>query len=539
MNDRLPVLIVGAGPTGLLTACGLAYHGISFRIIDKNANRTLTSNATWIQPRTIELLDTLEIANPFVKLGHHCNAIHLHAKGKLSTHIPLNHIDSTFPFVVMLPQSETEKLLTEHLLKFNVHVERPLELIDVKQDLNYVTSTVHHQDGQMETIISDWLIACDGANSTVREKSQIYFTGADLPEQFMVADAQMDSFMSHNEIHMFLDKKTMFAAFPLGSNKYRIMANLDQSHPRKLFIEKEVREIVNERTHGTYNVHSISWIYPFWIHSKIVEQMRHGSIFLAGDAAHIHSPAGGQGMNSGLQDAYNLAWKLALVIKDKAKPSLLDSYQNERHPVMSHIVNQTEYLTKMALFDKNFLIRLKKFFSGTPQKKLDIINKMAMQITQLHIQYCNSPIIKYNNKKITKKLKPGMRALDVYLNKTLRLYNYLHNTQHNILFFTGMTLEKNTLSKLRKIERHLNKAYPDLIKIHIISIELLDNIANCIHDKDALIHKKYHVKYPTIYIVRPDNFIAYYSKKLDPASIDEFLQRYLYPQNTSPKKLSD
>ena len=283
MEDRLPVLIVGAGPTGLLMACELARHGIAFRIIDKNPKQTSSSNATWIQPLTIELFDAMGIAGQFVKLGHRCDGIHLHAREKLSLHISLKYIDSIYPYILMLPQSETEKILIAHLESFNIPIERSLELIDLKQDNQdqSVTATLRHASGKVETITSHWLIACDGSNSLVRKKCEINFPGEDLPEQFMVADAQMNSFHAHNEIHAFFDKKTVFIVSPLGSNKYRIMANIHQSHPRKFFIEKEVREIVSERTHATYNVNSVSWIFPFWIHSKVVPQMRKGSVFLA------------------------------------------------------------------------------------------------------------------------------------------------------------------------------------------------------------------------------------------------------------------
>lgn len=527
MEDRLPVLIIGAGPTGLLMACELARQGVAFRIIDKTPKPTLASNAVWVQPRTIEIFDLLGIASPFVKLGHHCNGIHLHSHGKLSIHVPLNQIKSKYPYILMLPQSETERVLNEHLATFKCHVERPLELIKMQQNEDSVTATIRHENGQVEEITSDWLIGCDGANSFVREQCKIYFPGEDLPEQFVVADAQMDSFHAHNEIHLFFDKKTLFIASPLGKNKYRILANLHQSHPRKFFIEKEIREIVAERTYGSYNVHSVSWIMPFWIHSKAVSHMQKGRIFLAGDAAHIHSPAGGQGMNAGMQDSYNLAWKLALVIKHKAKPALLDTYQIERQPVIKELVNETEYLTKMALFDNHFLSKLNKFHHKLLKGKKKIIPKIANQITQLTVQYKQSPIIKYNDKSIKKKLKPGLHAPDVHIEQKTWLYGYFHNTKHNVLLFTGVTPEKSKLTKLLKIQRWLHQTFPDLIKTHIVSSENLQPVENGIHDVNGVIHTYFNVKYPCIYIIRPDNFIAYYSRKLDQSSIAEFLHVYL------------
>lgn len=526
MENRLPVLIAGAGPTGLLMACELARHGIAFRIIDKKPKRTTTSNATWIQPLTIELLDAMGLAANFVKSGHHCNGIHLHAREKVSIHIPLNQIESIYPYILVLPQSETEQILADFLDSLKLSVERSVELIDVAQntDNQTITSTLRHADGKLEAVTSNWLIACDGANSTVRNKCKIFFPGEDLPEQFVVADAQMNSFHAHNEIHAFFDKKTVFMVSPLGSNEYRILANIHQSHPRKFFIEKEVREIVSERTYGTYNVHSVSWIFPFWIHSKVIEKMRFGSIFFAGDAAHIHSPASGQGMNAGLQDASNLAWKLALVIRKKANESLLDSYEAERYPVIKDIVSKAEYLTKISLFDKNFIIKMKKF--SADHKKKNKINKIASQMTQLNTQYQNSPIIEYNKKSIKKKVKAGTHAPNVRITNKTMLYNSLDSTKHNVLLFTGMVAEKNKQDKLLKLQQWLNKIDPNLINAHIITNKPIKKIDNYIDDTEGLIHRRYNIKYPSIFIVRPDLIIAYYSKKLTRSSLNKFLQIY-------------
>lgn len=346
MSNKIQVLIIGAGPTGLMMACELARHGVSFRIIEKKSEPTLSSNATWIQARTIEIFDHIGIADHFIKSSNLCRAINLYIDGKSFVKIPLNHIDSIYPFILILPQSETERLLNQHLEKLNQKVERSIELVDIKQNDNTVISTILHSDGHTETISSEWLVACDGANSTVREKCKIFFPGEDLPEQFIVADAEIESFMSKDEVHVFFDKGTLFAAFPLRSNQYRISANLHLNYPRKNFSEREVIEMAQDRAHGAYYIKSVSWISSFWVHSKVVKHMQHGSIFFAGDAAHIHSPAGGQGMNTGIQDAYNLAWKFALITKGQAKPSLLRSYHEERYPVASEIINQTDYYSK-------------------------------------------------------------------------------------------------------------------------------------------------------------------------------------------------
>lgn len=538
---QLPVLIIGAGPTGLMMACELARHGVSFRIIDKKSTPEPGSNATWIQTRTLEIFDAIGLIHPFLEIGNKCEAINFYVKGKLLGNLSVNKIDSAYPYILMAPQNKTELFLTKRLSEFKIQIERSIELIDIKQTKNGVTSVVKTSNGKTETILSKWVVACDGANSTVRDKCQIRFPGKDIPEQFMVADGKMSSFLSTEEIHVFFDKGdifpdkgTVFSAFPWGPNEYRLNANLYLSHPRQSFTEREIKELVAERTYGNYIVDSVSWISPFWIHSKIVNSMRVGSIFLAGDAAHIHSPAGGQGMNSGLQDAFNLAWKLALVAKRKAKPSLLESYQLERFPVVKEIVKQTEYFTNMFLYDKSFSNKLQKFCKNVC-KNSRLIKKMNAQLSQINITYKKSPVIHYKEKPTAKAPRQGERAPDVMIDDSKNLNSYFHNTLHNILIFVDDTLTKSQQEKINKLEKLINKKFKTLVKVFLVSkkpshsrgdMNGMGRGNSMILDKNNSIHKRYHAKPLSIYMIRPDGYISYYSKKLNLLSLEKYLHNY-------------
>lgn len=530
---HLPVLIVGAGPAGLMMACELKRHGIPFRIIDKKLEPAQGSNATWIQARTLEIFNAIGIVDRFLKIGHKCEAINFYVKGKALANLPLTQIDSTYPFILMLPQCETERLLTKKLEESKIRVERSVELIAIAQKNNEVISTVALANGDTETITSDFVIACDGANSTIREKCQIPFPGEDLPEQFMVADAQMSSFLPDNEIHVFFDKGTtfpdkgtIFSAFPWGSRNYRLTANLYQEGARQTFYEHEVREAVSERTYGNYTVESVSWISPFWIHGKMVNQMRNGSVFLAGDAAHIHSPASGQGMNLGIQDAFNLAWKLALVIKGKSNQSLLDSYQEERYPIINGIVKQADYLTNMALFDKSFINKLRKFskeISDHPRSPKEICE----QLSQINIHYKNSPIINYKEKPNEESPQQGERAPNVKINDSKTLYSYFNSSYHTILLFTGNRLTNEDLTTIKKLENLLKEKFSDFVKMLVVAKERSNDIHNMIPDVEDVVHQHYKITHPVTYIIRPDNYIGYYANGIDFLSIDEFLQQII------------
>jgi 2-polyprenyl-6-methoxyphenol hydroxylase-like FAD-dependent oxidoreductase len=520
MNNQLPVLIVGAGPAGLMMACQLAQHGVPFRIIDKNLARTQGSNATWIQTRTLEIFDAMGVADRFIKKGHHCRAVNLYASGELLANIPLDKVDSIYPFVLMLPQRETEQLLEEHLAKFNMAVERQVELLDIKQADDVVISTLRLPNGDTQQITSRWVIACDGANSTVRTKCQMSFSGNEFPEQFMVADATMSSFLPNNEVHVFFDpgtifpeKGTVFAVLPCGSRLFRLNANLYLEHRRQSFTDREVREVVAERSAGNYHVDTVSWISPFWVHSRTVDHMRQGAIFLVGDAAHIHAPIGGQGMNAGLQDAYNLAWKLAFVIKNKAKPALLDSYQAERYPIVRDLVNQTEFFTNMMLFDKSFFSALKKF-GRKMSTNTRFSTQVVAQLTLLDVQYQNSPVIDYEEVASAKSLKPGQFAPDVLINSSQKLYGFFDKTGYTVLLFAGEAPTAAILKKLVKLQHSLMQQFSDVLKVSIVTPQELPDVENVIVDAAGRVRERYQIKKSCVYVIRPDNYIAYASKKL-------------------------
>lgn len=523
LNNNLPVLIVGAGPTGLMMALVLARFGIPFRIIDKKSERTLASNATLIQTRTLELFDQMGIVDDFLKAGHRCQAINFYEDGKLLSQLSLKHIHSLYHFILTLPQSKTEEILEEHLKKLNCFVERSIELIDLQIHSDSVTCTLTYPDGHIETIKSHWLIGCDGVNSLIRQKCGFHFLGEDLTEQFMVAEATIDfSHLPKDEMHYFFDPGTILAAFPLGSNRYRLAGNLHFDIPRKLFTEIEVIEMVQERAHGNYYVTDVNWVSPFWIHGKISESLRKGPVLLAGDAAHVYSPAGGQGMNTGIQDAYNLAWKLALVIQKKSKSLLLESYQTERYPIIQEAVEQNEFYTKLALFDKNFISKLKQFSRNLSDDVL-LQTKMGNQLTQLNIQYENSQVIQYGKNSL---ISAGQRAPDVILNNNKKLYHYFNNTKHNILIIMEKNSTKIQFEIIPSLLKSLDKQLPDVFNIVIVNQEKIEDYITII-DSDWLIHEAYQIKASTIYIVRPDTYIAYVSEDFNLKSIESFLKIYL------------
>lgn len=462
MKTHTQVLIVGAGPTGLMMACLLHRYKIPFRIIDKKDLPTSTSNATWLHARTLEYLEQLGLEQKFLSVGHPCHTCDLYIEGKLVTNISFEHLNSKYNYILTVPQHDTEKILLDYLTENDITVEYSSELIATNQQEHIITSSVKKSNGIIETINSKWLLACDGSNSFIREKLQIKFPGEDLTEQFMVADAIINTYMGKNKLHIFLTKGAFFIASPLNDNKYRIMANIHQEAPRQTFYKKEVIDIIQERGEGAYDVTDVTWISPFWIHGRISKTMRQGSIFLLGDAAHIHSPLGGQGMNLGMQDACNLAWKLALVTKGLAQESLLDSYEKERLSVAKRIVAHTDEITQMAIYNQNFSKQIKKLIQHKKQSNTKI-NKIISELSQINIQYKPSTIVQFDKSKNGSNLKAGTRMPDIKINNKKSLYSLLNNKFFHLMLFC------DNAKTINNIVTALDKKYKKILKIHVIT----------------------------------------------------------------------
>ena len=522
MDSSIPILIVGAGPTGLTMACELARYGISFRIIEQKTERTQTSNALGIQTRTLELLDDMGIVDRFLAVGNKVFAAHLHAEGKDIARLPLDQLDSFYQFILMVPQSTTEKILEERLAELGQMVSRETRLISFAETANGITATLQ-KNNKKEVVNAQYLIACDGSHSSIRENLLIPFPGEDIPQQFVVADTTLKTNLPNDELTIFFSRKKIIAFFPIETERYRIVANLGKKTKKQVSPET-ISQIIEKRSRGLFILKNTTWISSFWIHSNVIKNMQRGNVFFAGDSAHIHSPVGGQGMNTGIQDVYNLAWKLSLVVRGRGQTRLLESYEMERHPVIKAIVTLTEKATKFMLTANPLLVGLRNFLMPTVAKIPAFRKKIAGRLTQLAISYKKSPIINYHSVMSSKSPQPGERAPDVVLNAHTRLANIFRGTHHTLLFFTGLSPTEKDLDDIHKMSECLESRYPHLIKTGILSSK--EN-KNYVFDEQLSAHQRYHVTYPGVYVIRPDQHIGYCANQLNEQGLFDYFANLL------------
>ena len=391
---KVDVLVAGAGPVGLAMAVELERYGLHVRIVDKAAERTDKSKALVLWSRTLELLDRAGCSQALIDAGGKVSGVNIVDGSRQIAHLVLDRVITPHAYALMLPQSETERLLDEHLQVNGIQVERGVELTQFAASADQVVCTLRHAEGQEEQLEASWLIGCDGAHSTVRHQLGFEFIGDTLPSNWILADVHLGGLPWRGEIDIAWHSDGVLAIFPISQDRYRVIADVgdagdDTSEPTL----QEVQAILDQRGPGEIQASAPVWLARFRINERKVADYRAGRVFLAGDAAHIHSPAGGQGMNTGIQDACNLAWKLALVQRGicAAEP-LLDSYSLERSAVGKQVLEATGRATAIGLMTGEIKQSIRNHVASLIFGLAPVRKKVAEVITELSIGYPHSPL---------------------------------------------------------------------------------------------------------------------------------------------------
>lgn len=395
------VLIVGAGPTGLMLANQLARRGISCMIVDRHSGPAQQTRAMAVHARTLEIYARLGIAEQALALGRRGNGANLWAQGKRTARIPLGDIGrniSPFPFVLMLGQDDNEKIMGEHLRALAVEVQWNTELIALDQKPDRVTARLRQADGSSREVTAAYVGGCDGGHSAVRKLCGIDFEGAAYEHVFFVADTEATGSMVADELNVYLWRDGFHLFFPMrGRDRWRVIGILPEKLRGSDDVKfDELRDDLRREAGVDLEFRSCSWFSTYRIHHRAARRFRDRRCFILGDAAHVHSPMGGQGMNTGLQDAYNLAWKLALVVAGRADAKLLDTYEAERIPVARRLLSTTDRAFMLivskgafaALLRTRILARMAAF-----AMRFERVQRLAFRtISQTGITYRESPV---------------------------------------------------------------------------------------------------------------------------------------------------
>jgi 2-polyprenyl-6-methoxyphenol hydroxylase-like FAD-dependent oxidoreductase len=485
MSPNVDALVIGAGPTGLTIASELIKRNLRVRIVDQNERPTNQSRALGLQSRTLEIFEKMGVIDAMLDKGLPIDRLQIYDNGKPIGGPSLSALAAPYPFILILPQADTEQILNAHLESLGGKVERPCQVIHVEES----KAIFNHPDGKQEMIEPRWIIGCDGAHSIVRTCLNIPFKGSGFAEGFCLADVVLETNLNPKEIHSFISPSGLFLIIPLPhKNQFRLVATFPKGFKDKALTIEFLQNILQERTHLSARIQSKIWTSIFFVQQRQVPNMRQGSIFLCGDAAHIHSPAGGQGLNISVQDAFNLAWKIALVHLNQAPDSLLDTYQEERHPVAKHVLEATTAGTYFLVMPH---LKLRSAFFKLMSRLFRIPffrKRFAYAVSELSTHYKKSSIVAQPLRDIFwRGPQPGTRA---------PILDNPEEVRHILLIFGAPGFNPKLPEKLVCLEH----------------VEL-----------DSPIALAYKVKKPCLYLIRPDGYVAFRMNRIDPKPLDMFL----------------
>jgi 2-polyprenyl-6-methoxyphenol hydroxylase-like FAD-dependent oxidoreductase len=534
------VLVVGAGPSGLMTASLLIRQGVRVRIVDAGAGPAGESRAFAVQARTVELFASIGLADRLVRRGVVTTGIRFHIAGKAVGGLDFDRSradDTPYPYILMAPQSEVEELLLQDLARHGVSVERGTRLVTLTQDEHGVTAaldrTGHSRPGRLLT--ARYLIGADGAHSSVRKGLGLDFGGDPYTQRYLLADCRVDWPLDHTQFRVFMNGERIGLFLPLrGTSLSRVMttdlAEHDRTEQDGVSLER-LQEDLRSAMGLPISLSEPVWTSRYQAHLRQVERYRVGRAFLVGDAAHIHSPAGGQGMNTGLLDAANLAWKLAAVLRTGADPALLDTYHDERHPVGAALLRFTDRLYRVAAGLRGWRARLRDTVGPFLLRRMSAApiphRKSFRRLSQIGLAYPPGPYIVNELLYSLKGPHAGDRAPDARVNTDHRVFDLLQGYRLHVLALSRRRLTDDEVAGHRArladiagygghLATHLVgrvAGRPDDRVEHVDSVEVFDRYGLTDQDSQAL------------YVVRPDGHVAWRCDELDYDACRRFLAR--------------
>ncbi|MDV7083052.1 pentachlorophenol monooxygenase [Rhodococcus sp. IEGM 248] len=529
------VLVVGAGPVGLTAAIELRRRGVACRIIDPLLEPPQYAKAVGIQPRSLEVFESMGVLRHILDAAIQMRGQIVYVNGDEVARLELA-LPADVPFeFIGLPQYETERILTEYLATFGTTIERGAKLTAFEQDDDGVVATVTGTDGD-ETVRTQYLLGCDGAHSVVRKGLGLTFEGGAFVEQYMLGDVEVDWSMPRGygirSMHQ-TDGETddLLVCIPLpGRRRYRMsmlvpsdLAGTGTPAPDKIAHGFEagpkpelshIQAVLDRLSPEPTRASNLRWSSVFRISHRIVDSYGRGRVFVAGDAAHIHPPTGAQGMNTGIQDAHNLAWKVALAVSGAAASDLLDSYDAERRPVGEEVVGRT--------------VRSAREGIGAGSSDPDYVIRRE---AQLLISYADSPIVAQPESNAA--LTPGSRAPDARgLTRAavafpLRLFTLLAGRNHTLLLYADESVDARGLELLEAAATSVEAATQGLVDTYLVaspSADVGETVLPLVRDRDGEFAHAYGAEGSAAFVVRPDGYLGFRQSPVAVDGLTEYLK---------------
>jgi 2-polyprenyl-6-methoxyphenol hydroxylase-like FAD-dependent oxidoreductase len=504
---KTDVIIVGAGPTGLSLACQLIRHSVDFVIFDKKETTTPYSKAIGVQARTLEIYEQIGLADKLIEQGAIAAKARMVVGGKVRGEVEFGEIGkglSPYPFVLIVEQGKHEKILYDFIKANGKDVLWNTELESFTQDKSGVTANIKTADGAAQTIEAKFLVGCDGAKSMVRHSLGLTFEGSTFERMFYVADVEIDWNFSHDAGHAFLMKDTLLAFFPMtGEKQWRIVGTFPEEFAKDEgdVLYEEIEERIKKDTELDLDITNVNWFSTYKVHTRRVNKFSVGRCFLAGDSAHIHTPAGAQGMNTGIQDGYNLAWKIAMVLKGATDAKILETYNDERLENAKNLLETTDRFFNLAANPNTLFAFLRIYvfpYIARLAFSIDAVKKFVFpRVSQIGINYRHSSLSKNDGNFA---VKAGDR-MSYFLVEGASIYDELREPKFHLLTFFDGSGNPPDFPETK---------FSELVDFH--HLPLYPHIAEIFNAAESF-----------MILLRPDNYIGFISAEISLENLENYL----------------
>ncbi|MEM7146796.1 MAG: FAD-dependent monooxygenase [Verrucomicrobiota bacterium] len=522
-----PILIVGAGPTGLTLAIELARRDVPFHIIDRRLAPLPWNRAIFIKARSLEIFAQMGVIDDFLEQGAIVRDIALFAEEKIAASYSLSHIDSPYPFILSIPEETTERILTEKLIALGHSIERGIEFVSLDQNNESATATLRHTNGSEYQLESSWIVGTDGLHSPVRHAVHDEFIGRDYPQKLAVVDSRIASWSHPRELTCVQFVAPAVSPFPLGTDQWRIYCRVqtDEEH-----IIPDIASRIDTMSPGA-TLYDTEEPQIFRAHSKVAQRYRVGRVLVAGDAAHVTNPLEGHGMNAGIQDAFNLGWKLALHHEGLAREALVDSYETERRPVAQALIASGDESEERITNPRGgkALEELAAFLADKDGQEF-----AAVAESEIGFAYPDSPIVAEPSpasEPAPSCVQIGCRMNDVGgltgPDGPTSLCKLIAHPHHTAFIFFDKA-DPSQLDDALKLLQTIGAQKNPPLQGYVVSRTEFDTTPNLVTDPKGDLHHHFGARESTLCVIRPDGHLGF---RAHPASLESlqthFISKYV------------